>query len=527
MLVGLTENLIMRNTVGDLLRRTADRHPDKVGMVFRDIRKTYAQFNEDVNRFANAVSALGIGKGDKLALLSHNCYQYAVIYFALAKLGAVLVPINFMLRPSEVGYIVDHSESKAFFVEDAMAGAAAEVLTHAPKVRQVGVIRLAEAAAPTGWLDYDALVAQGSPAEPLVEIDDGEVAQIAYTSGTESLPKGAMLTHRGLIAQYMSIIADGEFNPGEVIVHALPLYHCAQLHVFFTPGVAVGATNIIIYAPTPDEILGTVEREGVTLLFCPPTVWIALLRSPAFGQRDLASLRKGYYGAAIMPVEVLKELASRLPRCRLWNLYGQTEMGPLATTLRPEDQLRKPGSAGKPALQVETILVDDDNNPVAVGQVGEIVHRSPHVMLGYFKDEAKTLEAFRGGWFHSGDLGVMDEEGYITVVDRKKDMIKSGGENVASREVEEAIYLDPRVSEVAVIGIPHPYWIEAVAAVVVPKAGATLTADEVTGHCRAHLSKFKVPKYVVIAPNLPRNPSGKILKRELRQAYQDLPKADA
>jgi fatty-acyl-CoA synthase len=246
------------------------------------------------------------------------------------------------------------------------------------------------------------------------------------------------------------------------------------------------------------------------------------LRSPEFASRNLSSLKKCYYGAAIMPVEVLKELGERLPGAQFFNFYGQTEVAPLATVLKPAEQIRKAGSAGKPALNVETKIVDEEGNEVARGCIGEIVHRTSHAMLGYYKDAEKTQAAFVGGWFHSGDLGIMDEDGFITVVDRKKDMIKSGGENVASREVEEMLYQHPKVSEVAVIGVPHPYWIEAVAAVVVPKAGEDVTAEELLDFCKERLSAFKAPKFVVIAENLPRNPSGKILKRELRLRYQSL-----
>jgi fatty-acyl-CoA synthase len=244
-----------------------------------------------------------------------------------------------------------------------------------------------------------------------------------------------------------------------------------------------------------------------------------MLRSPGFDAADLSSLRKGYYGASIMPVEVLREMARRMHDVRLWNLYGQTEIAPLATMLGPEDQLRKPGSCGRPVLNVETRVVDDKMRDVKPGEVGEIVHRSPHLMTGYYKDEEKTAEAFRGGWFHSGDLATVDAEGFISVVDRKKDMIKTGGENVASREVEEAIYRLAGVSEVAVIGVPHPHWVEAVVAVIVPKADAGLAERQVLAFAHAHLATFKVPKRVVFADALPKNPSGKILKRELREAH--------
>jgi fatty-acyl-CoA synthase len=223
-----------------------------------------------------------------------------------------------------------------------------------------------------------------------------------------------------------------------------------------------------------------------------------------------------------MPVEVLREMSRRLPDVRLYNFYGQTEMSPMATLLRPEDQLRKAGSAGRAALNVETQVVDDDGRAVAPGEVGEIVHRSPHAMLGYWNDAEKTVDAFHGGWFHSGDLGVIDEEGYLSVVDRKKDMIKTGGENVASREVEEAIYAHPAVQEVAIFGIPDPKWIEAVTAAVVLRAGEQASETELIAFCRERLAAFKAPKHVVLVDALPKNASGKILKRDLRERFAGL-----
>jgi fatty-acyl-CoA synthase len=302
----------------------------------------------------------------------------------------------------------------------------------------------------------------------------------------------------------------------------MPLYHCAQLDVFLGPSIYAGATNVITAKPTPDNLLPLIERFHIGSFFAPPTVWISLLRSPMFDSTDLGSLRKGYYGASIMPVEVLRELARRLPQVRLWNLYGQTEIAPLATMLGPDDQLRKPGSAGRAVLNVETRVVDDQMADVKVGEIGEVVHRSPHLMLGYFHDDERTRAAFEGGWFHSGDLATIDEEGCITIVDRKKDMIKTGGENVASREVEETIYRLTGVSEVAVVGVPHPHWVEAVVAIVVAKAGHALDEAQVLAHCGEHLGGFKVPKRVVFVEALPKNPSGKLLKRELRRAHEGL-----
>jgi fatty-acyl-CoA synthase len=383
-----------------------------------------------------------------------------------------------------------------------------------------GVITERGGAPPAGWQRVTDWMADGAPEVPEVTVADQDLAQLIYTSGTESRPKGAMLSHRSLVAQYVSCVVDGEMTGADIEVHSLPLYHCAQLHCFLTPGIYLGATNVVLPAADPAAILQAIESERATKLFCPPTVWIGLLRHPDFDRRDLSSLRKGYYGASIMPVEVLKEIGARLPGVRLFNFYGQTEMGPLATALRPEDQVRKAGSAGRATLNVETLVVDEFGHPVPVGQMGEIVHRSPHAMLGYWRDPDRTARAFSGGWFHSGDLGVLDAEGYLTVVDRVKDMIKTGGENVASREVEEALYQHPAVAEAAVFGLPHPRWIEAVTAAVVLRDGQSATEEQLIAHCRERLAAFKAPKHVVLVDSLPKNASGKLLKRELRATVQ-------
>jgi fatty-acyl-CoA synthase len=288
-----------------------------------------------------------------------------------------------------------------------------------------------------------------------------------------------------------------------------------------TPDVFVGATSVVLPRPEPDLICAAIERERATKLFCPPTVWISILRSEAFARYDLSSLRKGYYGASIMPVEVLREIGERLPGVDLWNFYGQTEMSPVATILQPHEQVLRAGSAGVATLNVETRIVDDDDLPVPPGTVGEIVHRSPQAMIGYWNDPERTAATFRNGWFHSGDLGVMDEDGYLTVVDRKKDMIKSGGENVASKEVEECLFRHPAVAEAAVFGVPDPRWIEAVTACVVLRGGISATADELLAFARSELAGYKAPKRVHLVDELPKNPSGKVLKRNLRERYGD------
>lgn len=508
-----------RHSVGDLLHRTARRVPGKLAVVTGDLRVTYAEFDVAVNRAAHALAERGLGRGDRLALLSHNCWQCAVLAYATARLGVVLVPVNFMLTASEVGYILAHSGASGIVAEDALVPtAAAAVGDLAIGVRASIPLSGTE----SGWESVDDWWRSGPVTAPDVPVADDDPLRLMYTSGTESRPKGVMLSSRSLISQYVSCAIDGEMSGDDIEVHALPMYHCAQLDCFFSVDVYLGATSVILPGPDPAALLAAIEKERATKLFCPPTVWISLLRHPAFDATDLSSLRKGYYGASPMPVEVLKELRRRLPDVRLWNFYGQTEMAPLATILRPHEQLSRAGSAGRASVNVETMLVDDAGEPVPPGQIGEIVHRSPHAALGYYNDEEKTAEAFRGGWFHSGDLGVMTEDGYLSVVDRKKDMIKTGGENVASREVEEAIYTLDGVAEVAVFGISHPHWIEAVTAVVVPKPDTTITADDVRAHTKTLLAGYKQPKYVVIAEALPKNPSGKILKRELRGAHADL-----
>ena len=515
------------HALGDLLRRSAARFPDKLAVVAGSHRQTYREFNASVNAVAAEVSSRGVAFGDRIALLSRNCWEYAVLNFALAKIGAVMVPINFMLSAPEVAYILQHSGASGMIVEDGLREIAGPALASAGITQGIrGWIGAGPAVCPPGWSEVASWAVRTDADEPDVVVGDDDLMHLMYTSGTESRPKGAMLSSRSLIAQYVSAIVDGGMEADDVEVHALPMYHCAQMHCFFVPDVYLGATNVILPDAGAARLLATIEAEGVTKLFAPPTVWISLLRSPEFDTTNLSTLRKGYYGASAMPVEVLREIQRRLPDVRLWNFYGQTELAPVATILKPEDQLARPGSAGKPVLNVETVLLDDDDRPVAADEVGEIAHRSPQVVLGYWNDRDKTADAFRNGWFHSGDLGVMTEDGYLSVVDRKKDMIKTGGENVASREVEEAIYLLDGVAEVAVFGIDHPHWVEAVAAVVVPRPGADITAETVQEHARAVLAGFKRPKYVVIGGQLPKNPSGKILKRELRQIYADLARED-
>lgn len=511
-----------RQTIGDTLRRSRLRHPNKLALKWKDTELTYRELDEKVNQLANYMVASGIQKGERIAILATNCLDFVVVHYAASHAGAIAVPINFMLNPEEVSYILRHSEPVGLFVTPKQLATAEAALSDAnlPSIRLKILIDTDEGQA--DWQPLPSIIADQPTNEPAVEIDDQDVVNILYTSGTESRPKGVMLTHQNLVTEYVSCIVDFHFDRDDMLIHALPLFHSAQLHAFLGPSIYLGSSGVIVEAPQPQLLMETLSREKVTQFFCPPTVWIAMIRHPDFRPEFLSALRKCYFGASATPMEVLKEAGKILPQVRFWNTYGQTEVAPFATVLQPEEQFEKIGTVGRPCLNMETKVVDEEDQEVPSATLGEIVHRSPHVMAGYFHDQEKTDAAFKSEWFHTGDLGFFDEDGYLTVVDRKKDMIKTGGENVASLEVEEVLYQHPSVNEVSVIGVPHPEWIEAVTAIIVAKPNQTVDENDLREFCKQRLAGFKVPKFFVTTNELPRNPSGKILKRELREIYKDL-----
>ncbi|NYF98017.1 fatty acyl-CoA synthetase [Janibacter cremeus] len=504
------------NGLGEVLRRSAARFRDRTAIIDGETRLSYREFDDLVTRVAAGLAGHDINPGDRVALLSRNSADFAAIAWGAARLGVILVPINFMLTADEVGYIVGHSEPVAFIAQPEFVATATEAIAASG---QAVPTLITTGDAKGEWAPFADLAATDATGWTPPIVADDDPIRLMYTSGTESRPKGALLTSRALQAEYLSTIVDGGMSGEDIDLHTLPLYHCAQLDCFLGPDLMLGATSIILPAPEPARVLASIAEHKVTKYFAPPTVWISLLRHPDFDTTDLSSLRKGYYGASPMPVEILTEIQQRLPDVDLWNFYGQTELAPVATILPPHEQLTHAGSAGFPVLNVQTRLVDDEDAEVPVGEIGEVVHRSPHIAAGYWRDGEKTAEAFRGGWFHSGDLAIEDEDGRITIVDRKKDMIKSGGENVASREVEEAIYSHPDVAEVAVFALPDPRWVEAVTATVVAKGGSDLTSAAIQEHCAGVLAPFKQPKRIEIVTELPKNPSGKILKRELRERF--------
>jgi fatty-acyl-CoA synthase len=490
--------------------RAVRRTPHACALTFAGRDWSYHQLSDAAVGAAHLMTKAGVHAGDRVAFFARNSDAYAIGWLASQYLGAVHVPINFMLGAVEVAYILDHASPKVLFAsEEFRVTAEAAIAAAGPAVRQIPIEDLAVASF-SGQIDLG------------LKGDGTRVAQLAYTSGTESAPKGALLTDDGLMHEYVSCLDAGEYTQSDIMLHALPLYHCAQMHCFLMPHLLLGARNLLLDRADPGEIIQTIRQTGATSFFAPPTIWIGILNHPTFRADELRSLQKGFYGASIMPTEVLRSLREKLPWMRLWNYYGQTEIGPLATVLRPEEHEDRPSSAGRPVLFVESRVVDDDMNDVPPGTIGEIVHRSPQLLQGYYRDPLKTAEAFRGGWFHTGDLAVADAEGYLEIVDRKKDIINSGGENVSSREVEEMVYTHPAVAEVAVIGLPDPKWVERVCAVVTLRPGTNTNEKEIIA-CTSGLASFKRPKQVIFVTQLPKNPSGKILKRELRSTLSERP----
>jgi len=503
-----------------MLRRSAARHAGKAAFVFGAESWSYGSFDAIVDELAAGLDDLGVAKGDRIAILARNSNAFMAIRFAVARIGAVLVPINVMLGAPDIAYILDHSGARFLFVDAGLVDLArAASAAGASAIEAMFLVEGGDSSGTATLRRWNDLRIGGATIDDRAQAED--LLQIIYTSGTESRPKGAMLSHAAVLWQYQSCLFDCGWTADTVILHALPLFHCAALDAMAGPALQSGATSVISASAAPEQVIPLIERHRVTAFFAPPTVWISLLRSPLFEAHDISSLSKGYYGASIMPVAVIEELSERIPGLRLWNLYGQTEIAPVATVLQPEDHATRRGSAGRSTLHVQTRVVDDEMRDVAPGEIGEIVHRSPQLLSGYWRQPELSETVFAGGWFHSGDLATVDEDGFITVVDRKKDMIKTGGENVSSREVEEAIYGHPHVSEVAVIGLPDPRWIEAVTAFVVKRTGTSPSAEDLEAHCAARLSSFKRPKRFVFVDDLPRNASGKILKRELRVLSPD------
>ncbi|WP_209326112.1 fatty acyl-CoA synthetase [Brevibacterium renqingii] len=497
------------STVADLIRRSAGRFSTDTAIEFGDRTWTYAELDAAVTAVARELLRLGAGKGDRIAAYGKNSDAYVLLYLGCARAGMIHVPVNFQLKHDELEYILDNAGAGIVFADADLVDAVASTQTGAA----------------TQVIDLASLVPVAS-ADTIAPADDAEfsvvdtdIAQLLYTSGTTSAPKGAVMTHRALVHEYLSSLLALDFATTDRAVHALPLYHSAQMHVFLLPLLSIGAHNIIVPAPVPDQLLALFEEREINSFFAAPTVWVALANSPELETRNLDSLRKAYYGASIMPGPILDRLRARLPELGFFNCFGQSELGPLCTVLRPEDHDSHPGSAGRPVMFVETRVVDSAGEDVGPGQEGEMLYRSPQLCEGYWNRPDATAEAFDDGWFHSGDLVRVDVDGYVEVVDRVKDVINTGGVLVASRQVEDAIFELPQVAEVAVVGIADEKWIEAVSAFIVCKPDqGELSGEEVIAHVKTRLAGFKVPKRVDFVSELPKNSAGKILKRSLRES---------
>ena len=522
-------NMLRRFAIGDILRRNAQRFPDKKALIFPSptgevIEYTWNEFNSSINRVANGLMALGIGKGDKVGIFSLNSPQFVIMTQALVKIGASSVTINASLRGEDVRFIVKQSDAKILFVEDIFVDAVKQILPDITDVKLGYLGTTGSKGRPEGWLDFNELFNNYPDYEPEVEIDIEDLATLTYTSGTEALPKGVMLTHGNWHSLALSAL-DWGLSKDDIILESLPLFYTGGMGVLYL-SLLTGGTTLLLQLPDPGKIVEMGAKFKVTSIVLPPTVYVRLLGTP--GIKEVAScLRKCITFGATMPEGMITGWNELAPHIQWLSLYASSELSCLGTVgiFKDIEDIPERNFAwnGKPASTLETRIVDDDNKDVPIGGVGEMVFRGPAVFKGYYKDEEKTDKVFADGWFHSGDLGRMNEEGEVFFVDRKKDMVKSGGENISCASVEFVVSSHPKVAEVAAFGVPHPDWMEALTVAVIPKEGGDiLTEEEIIQHCREKLPKFKVPKYVIIANDFPRNPTGKILKRELRAMYKDL-----
>lgn len=501
------------NNVDGIVRRSAQRTPNATALYFEGRSWTYREFDSAVTTAAHWLLSQGLKPGAHIAAYGTNSDAYLIAFLACSRAGLVHVPINYALTGDELSYLINQSEAEAVLVDPKLAPNI-EAITQ--DLGEIQVLRLRDGN--TSLLHAAQGQIDPSDMDDLSPTSDGDLLQLLYTSGTTSKPKGAMLSHTALICEYVSCVLALDFAADDRPLICMPLYHSAAMHVFMLPYLSVGATITLLPAPDIDGILERIESERIGSLFLAPTVWVPLANHPDLDKRDLSSLKKAQYGASIMPVTVLNRLRERYPDLGFYNCFGQSEIAPLATVLRPEEHAERPASCGQPVFFTEVRVVNANGADVAPGEQGEILYRSPQLCSGYWNKPEETAAAFRDGWFHSGDLVTRDEAGYITVVDRIKDVINTGGIMVASREVEDAIYTHEAVAEVAVIGKPDDKWIEAITAVIVCQPGHNPSEDDIQTHVREHLASYKIPKQVVFIDALPRNQSGKLLKRELRTA---------
>ena len=511
-----------RLLLGEMLVRNARKFPDREAMIFGETRLTYRQFNARVNRLAHALMALGVAKGSKVAILAFNCNQFMETYFALAKIGAVAVPLNFRLHPEELTYIVNHAEAEAFIAGEALVPMVAGVRQDLTYVKNY----ISISAAPVeGMRHYESWIEGYPDDEPLVLVEEDDPVFIMYTAGTTGRPKGAVLTHKNEMVMWMLAAAFVLSEPGisdlstGVAFAAPPVFHLAAFG-FCQVALFLGATVVLpVEVFNPAYIMETIEKEKVKVIILVPAMANFILMLPDLDKYDASSLELWISGAAILPTETRRRIMQHFPGIKIYDLFGQTEMSPVVSGLKPSEAEGHDTSVGRALPFIEIRVVDEEDNDVPLGSVGEAIYRGPTVMKEYYKNPEATTEAMRGGWFHSGDLVRQDEDGFMYIVDRKRDTIVSGAENIYPAEIEEVLYQHPKVLECAVIGVYDEEWGESPKAVVVCKEGEDLTEEEVIEFCKQHLASYKKPKSVDFVDALPRNPAGKVLKRVLREQY--------
>lgn len=500
-----------------ILEQNAEKYPDKESLIGLGKRYTYSQIEERVRSLTQGLIDLGLGKGDIIAILLYNCCEYIEMTFAVNRIGATWLPLNFRLAGEEFRYILENAEAKALITEPEFVPVISSIRERLPVLKHC---ILFGPDVPDGWANYDHFIENNRGSNPPhadVEIDD--LHRLMYTSGTTAYPKGVMLTYGNLYWKNIGHILTFSLTGEDRTLVVGPLYHVGGMDLPATGTLHAGGSLVILRRFDTLEVLKAIDQEKVNNLWLSPAMTIMLFNEPSFDQYDVSSIRFIIDGGEKMPATLIKQFRDKFPNAWFADAYGLTETVSGDTFLAKDKMLNKLGSVGKPLPHLHVRVVDDNGRDVAPNEMGEIILKGPKVFKGYWKNPEATAGAIRKGWFYTGDMGTLDEDGYLYIMDRKKDMIISGGENIASPEVERVIFELPAVLEAAVVGIPHPKWLEVPKAYVALKPGASLTKEELTEHCSKKLAKFKVPKEVEFIDQLPRNPSGKVLKRELRDQY--------
>ena len=500
--------------VGSLLTMPANKFPDRTALIYENKRFTYRQFNQRSNRMAQALLRFGLQKGDRVATLLFNSPDLVEVFMGAAKIGGVFTPVNFRLAAEEVIYLVNHSDARIFVLGEEFFSLAESICSQLPKIERfisVGKAPLARA------IEYETLLRESQDEEPDIPVGEEDECQMLYTSGTTGKPKGAVLTHGNVLWNLVNTLLAREDKEGEIALVTGPLYHAAALNNHFLIRLALAGASVLMKHFEPRRFMEIIQKEKVNVISGAPAMFHLLLNLPQVEKYDTRSITRCTVGASTLPDETKKRLMKLFPNAKgIYDVYGATEASPTLTVLKAADSFRKTACVGPAPPFLEVRIVDPQDREVPRGETGEIICRGPNVMKEYYKDPPGTADALKGGWLYTGDIGRMDEEGFVYIVDRKKDMIISGGENIYPREIEELLYSHSQIREAAVVGIPDPLWGEAVKAFVVLRTGASTTEEEVIEYCKAHLASYKKPKSVCFVSSLPRNPSGKVLKTVLR-----------